>query len=170
MVVICEQAFLSSFPRTPLSQFLKMSAAQFSSSCACAGLRGPLLPPPRRGGRRSLCSAVPSGNSYLDMWKKAMERKRRAQQSRGTRDGGEGGKSPLLEAKTECFNQLLQVPTEERDRVQRLQVIDRAAAACAAARAILNESPVARSTLDLSERPEMSRAKQGASPAAQFAL
>ncbi|KAJ8497925.1 hypothetical protein OPV22_008477 [Ensete ventricosum] len=138
-----------------------MLAAQFSSSCACAGLRGPLLPPPRRRGRRSRCSAAPGGDSYLDMWKKAMERERRAQQSRGTRDSGEGGKSPSLEAKTERFNQLLQVPTEERDRVQRLQVIDRAAAAFAAARAILDESPVARSTPDRSERPEVSRAKQG---------
>ncbi|RWV91633.1 hypothetical protein GW17_00046073 [Ensete ventricosum] len=168
MVVICQEAFRSPFPRTPLSHFLKMLAAQFSSSCACAGLRGPLLPPPRRRGRRSRCSAAPGGDSYLDMWKKAMERERRAQQSRGTRDSGEGGKSPSLEAKTERFNQLLQVPTEERDRVQRLQVIDRAAAAFAAARAILDESPVARSTPDRSERPEVSRAKQGVGPCCPF--
>ncbi|CAA6667226.1 unnamed protein product [Spirodela intermedia] len=42
---------------------------------------------------------------------------------------------------TDQFNRILEVPKEERDRVQRLQVIDRAAAAIAAARALIKEPP-----------------------------
>ncbi|KAM4115807.1 hypothetical protein ACB094_02G000800 [Castanea mollissima] len=45
-----------------------------------------------------------------------------------------------LEKKTVEFQKILQVSKEERDRIQRMQVIDRAAAAIAAARAILNEN------------------------------
>ena len=45
-----------------------------------------------------------------------------------------------LEKKTLQFHKILQVSKEERDRIQRMQVIDRAAAAIAAARAILNEN------------------------------
>lgn len=47
-----------------------------------------------------------------------------------------------LEKKTEVFNKILEVPKEERDRIQRMQVIDRASAAIAAARALIKESPV----------------------------
>ncbi|PIM97570.1 hypothetical protein CDL12_29959 [Handroanthus impetiginosus] len=45
-----------------------------------------------------------------------------------------------LERRSREFQKLLEVSAEERDRVQRMQVIDRAAAAIAAARALLNEN------------------------------
>ncbi|KAJ8491787.1 hypothetical protein OPV22_013508 [Ensete ventricosum] len=117
------------------------------SACAGANLRSGLLPAaPWRGGRRPRCSAAAAGRdggSYLDIWKKAMERESRALASlRIAAEVGEGGSvEPSLEAKTEHFKKLLQVPTEERDRIQRLQVIDRAAAAIAAARALLDKAP-----------------------------
>lgn len=44
------------------------------------------------------------------------------------------------------FEKILQVPSEERDRVQRMQVIDRAAAAIAAARALLNQTSLENNT------------------------
>lgn len=50
-------------------------------------------------------------------------------------DGGEP-----LDLKTEKFHRLQDVPREERDRIQRQQLIDRAAAAIAAARALLSET------------------------------
>lgn len=89
-----------------------------------------------------------------------MERERRVLASRRiAAEGGEGGSvEPSLEAKTEHFNKLLQVPTEERDRIQRLQVIDRAAAAIAAARALLDKSPPPAA----SEPPDASPTQQGA--------
>lgn len=46
-----------------------------------------------------------------------------------------------LERKTIEFQKILEVPKEERDRVQRMQVIDRAAAAIAAARSIIAQNP-----------------------------
>lgn len=46
-----------------------------------------------------------------------------------------------LEQKTEVFNKILEVPKEERDRIQLMQVIDRTSAAIAAARALIKESP-----------------------------
>lgn len=49
-----------------------------------------------------------------------------------------------VERKSIEFRKLLEVSKEERDRVQRMQVIDRAAAAIAAARAILEEAQMAR--------------------------
>lgn len=84
--------------------------------------------------------------SYLDMWRKAVERERLAikfnhiktttsddhQQHQGNED--------ILEKKSSEFEKILQVSSEERDKVQRMQVIDRAAAAIAAARALLNET------------------------------
>ncbi|KAE9617648.1 hypothetical protein Lal_00018606 [Lupinus albus] len=94
------------------------------------------------------------GDSYLDMWKKSVERERKithfkriAEQVLNNDDGG-GGDIPSveeLEKKTQDFQKLLEVPSDERDRIQRLQVVDRAAAAIAAARAILKESDEARS-------------------------
>lgn len=50
-------------------------------------------------------------------------------------DGGEP-----LDSRTEKFNRLQDVPREERDRIQRQQLIDRAAAAIAAARALISET------------------------------
>ncbi|KAJ3675604.1 hypothetical protein LUZ60_004646 [Juncus effusus] len=49
-------------------------------------------------------------------------------------------KGEPLDARTEEFNRLQDVPREERDRIQRQQLIDRAAAAIAAARALLSET------------------------------
>ena len=102
---------------------------------------------------RSLRAKVSDGEdsqSYLDMWKKAMERERKnfdferivqstatAAAAGGDRDDEESAEE--LEKKTQEFQKLLEVSPEERDKVQRMQVIDRAAAAIAAARAILKE-------------------------------
>ena len=52
--------------------------------------------------------------------------------------------SDSLEVMTDQFKRILEVPEEERDRVQRIQVIDRAAAAIAAARSLINDSPSSR--------------------------
>lgn len=83
-----------------------------------------------------------------------MERRRRSEEFRQIADRSqflgengnedddeemEGGES--LDRQTQRFNRILEVPSEERDRIQRLQVIDRAAAAIAAARALLDEVP-----------------------------
>ncbi|OAY83322.1 hypothetical protein ACMD2_20405 [Ananas comosus] len=145
-----------------------MSAVHFSAlPYSRANLRLPRrllppLPPPRW--RRNLRprSAAASGDgggggggdSYLDMWKKAVERRRRSEEFRQIADRSqflgengnedddeemEGGES--LDRQTQRFNRILEVPSEERDRIQRLQVIDRAAAAIAAARALLDEVP-----------------------------
>lgn len=84
------------------------------------------------------------------MWQSAVERERKAvefqriaEKSAETEGGGgegRGGESgEALERKSSEFRKILEVSQEERDRVQRLQVIDRAAAAIAAARAILEE-------------------------------
>ena len=56
----------------------------------------------------------------------------------GGEDDGESAEA--LERKSGEFMKILEVSKEERDKVQRIQVIDRAAAAIAAARAILQES------------------------------
>ncbi|KAI4317912.1 hypothetical protein L6164_025740 [Bauhinia variegata] len=101
-----------------------------------------------RGGLRA--SVSNGGDSYLDMWKRAVEKERRTQEflriSENTagRDsgGGDDDEKPSaeeLKKRTREFQKILEVPTEERDRVQRMQVIDRAAAAIAAAKAILKE-------------------------------
>ncbi|KAE9453082.1 hypothetical protein C3L33_15016, partial [Rhododendron williamsianum] len=88
------------------------------------------------------------GESYLDMWQSAVERERKAVEFQriveksaetegGGGEGGGGESGEALERKSSEFRKILEVSKEERDRVQRLQVIDRAAAAIAAARAIL---------------------------------
>ncbi|XP_048141706.1 uncharacterized protein LOC115750329 [Rhodamnia argentea] len=82
------------------------------------------------------------GGSYLDMWRTAVERDRRSiefQKMAERRDDG-GGVVEDLEQKSEEFRRILEVPKEERDRAQRMQVIDRAAAAIAAARSIVKEN------------------------------
>lgn len=90
------------------------------------------------------------GGSYLDTWKSAVERERRSVefQQIAERRGGEGGDGGVvedLEKKSEEFRRILEVPKEERDRVQRMQVIDRAAAAIAAARSIVKENAISES-------------------------
>lgn len=94
------------------------------------------------------------GDSYLDMWKKAVGRERKnfefqriVESSAGSDASDDAGGKPSaeeLEKKSQEFQKILEVSSEERDRMQRMQVIDRAAAAIAAARAILQESNVSK--------------------------
>jgi hypothetical protein len=82
-------------------------------------------------------------SSYLDMWRSAQDRERKAiefQQIAANSAGTEDRSVEDVKKKSEEFEKILEVPSEERDRVQRMQVVDRAAAAIAAARAILDEA------------------------------
>ncbi|KAK7279289.1 hypothetical protein RJT34_24336 [Clitoria ternatea] len=97
---------------------------------------------------RASASARGGGDSsYLNMWKKAVERERKTTEFKriaereieASASPYEGALAQDLEKKTSDFQKLLQVSAEERDRIQRMQVIDRAAAAIAAARAIIQE-------------------------------
>ncbi|XP_027189634.1 protein LIKE EARLY STARVATION, chloroplastic isoform X2 [Cicer arietinum] len=84
---------------------------------------------------------VRASSSYLDMWKKAIERERNTSLFNKIAYSNENDVvEENLEKKTEEFQKLLEVSSEERDRIQRLQVIDRASAAIAAARAILHDA------------------------------
>lgn len=47
-----------------------------------------------------------------------------------------------MEKKSKEFKKILEVSPEERDRIQRMQIIDRAAAALAAAKALIQENPL----------------------------
>ncbi|RDX58369.1 hypothetical protein CR513_62323, partial [Mucuna pruriens] len=96
---------------------------------------------------RVIARAKESDSSYLDMWKKAVETEKKSTHfntiaervADAAHDSHDSAVDDDLEKKTVEFHKLLQVSTEERDRVQRMQVIDRAAAAIAAARALLEE-------------------------------
>lgn len=85
-------------------------------------------------------------DSYLHMWKNAADKERKSIdfQNIALNNSPPPPPPPIdhedLEKKTVEFQKILQVSKEERDRIQRMQVIDRAAAAIAAARAILNEN------------------------------
>ncbi|KAK6161454.1 hypothetical protein DH2020_004835 [Rehmannia glutinosa] len=79
----------------------------------------PDIPPPIMGSDGLASNG--GGDSYLDMWKKAVDRERKS-------------------VEFEIMAENSEVSVEERDRVQRMQVIDRAAAAIAAARALLKEN------------------------------
>lgn len=91
--------------------------------------------------------AVDGDNLYLGMWRKAVEReKKEAEFQKVTQNlaktdddsgGGNGDKKEVMEKKSKEFQKILETPKEERDRVQRMQVIDRAAAAIAAARSLI---------------------------------
>lgn len=97
--------------------------------------------------RASSSPSYDVSDSYLDMWKKAMERERKSREFLKMADGVQeppqvpAENKETVEQKTEVFNKILDVPREERDRVQRMQVIDRAAAAISAARAFMRDSP-----------------------------
>ncbi|XP_027116380.1 protein LIKE EARLY STARVATION, chloroplastic [Coffea arabica] len=94
------------------------------------------------------------GDSYLDMWKKAVDRDRKSKEFEriaenmardsdddvGEAEEEEKVSQEQLERKSSEFQKILDVSTEERDRIQRMQVVDRAAAAIAAARALLKEN------------------------------
>lgn len=87
------------------------------------------------------------------MWKKALDRERKSNDferiaenlARASDDDDEEGveeekvSQEELERKSSEFQKILEASTEERDRIQRMQVVDRAAAAIAAARALLKE-------------------------------
>ena len=51
-----------------------------------------------------------------------------------------GENKEVMEKKSEEFQKILETPKKERDRIQRMQVIDRAAAAIAAARSIIKKN------------------------------
>lgn len=88
------------------------------------------------------------GDSYLDMWKNASERERKSMEFQNLAEKSlaanekddEEEEEEDLEKKSEEFEKILEVSKEERDRIQRMQVVDRAAAAIAAARALLDEN------------------------------
>ena len=91
-------------------------------------------------------------DSYLDMWKKAVEREKQETDFQKISENvveNNVETEEVLEKKSGEFQKLLEVSSEERDRVQRMQVIDRAAAAIAAARAILKEEKVEESSLEV---------------------
>lgn len=95
-----------------------------------------------RGRLRARVSDGGDSSSYLDMWRNALDRERKAiefQQIAGNPAATEDRSVEEVKKKSEEFEKILEVPSEERDRVQRMQVVDRAAAALAAARAILDE-------------------------------
>ncbi|KAH7573863.1 hypothetical protein JRO89_XS03G0216700 [Xanthoceras sorbifolium] len=111
----------------------------------------------RRGRNGVRIRVSNGGESYLDMWQKAVDRERKEAEFQkiadnladfgddsvnvdgGGLDGG-GDYREVLEKKSEEFKKILDVSKEERDRIQRMQVVDRAAAAIAAARALLEET------------------------------
>lgn len=73
----------------------------------------------------------------MDRERKEIEFKKIAENVAGKEEGGEGIEN--LETKSSEFLKILEVPTEERDRIQRTQVIDRAAAAIAVVSTLLRE-------------------------------
>lgn len=90
-----------------------------------------------------------SDSSYLGMWKKAVDREKEETEFQKIVENSERSvvvdevgvvDEEALERKSNEFEKILEVSKEERDRTQRMQVIDRAAAAIAAAQAILKES------------------------------
>ncbi|XP_077247350.1 protein LIKE EARLY STARVATION, chloroplastic [Tasmannia lanceolata] len=132
-----------------------MEAPHFITSLQ-TNLHTPLFPPSKtlllfspkqwtRRPRNSILIRVSSnGDSYLDMWKKAVDRDRKTQEFEKIVGNVEEESAETLERMTDEFMKILEVPKEERDRIQRLQVIDRAAAAIAAAQALLKENPSAK--------------------------
>ncbi|KAK9146555.1 hypothetical protein Sjap_006458 [Stephania japonica] len=85
-------------------------------------------------------------SSYLEMWKRTMDQERKQFEFEKILESSNEAEEVVdseaaTERKSEEFMKILEVPKEERDRVQRMQVIDRAAAAIAAAQSLLSESP-----------------------------
>ncbi|KAK8661442.1 hypothetical protein V6N13_091046 [Hibiscus sabdariffa] len=104
----------------------------------------------RRRSRTCLTAvrAIDGGDSYLNMWRKAVEREKNEtefqkldQNSDKVEDdgggGGNGENKEVMKKKSEDLQKILETPKEEKDRIQRMQVMDRVAAAIAAARSIL---------------------------------
>lgn len=111
--------------------------------------------------RKSSRIKATDSDSFLEMWKRAMERERKSAEFKRIAENiapPEVDESPeILEKKTKEFNKILQVSPEERDRVQSMQIIDRAAAALAAAKALIEENPLPRKDDDESDKSK----KQG---------
>ncbi|KAF9618625.1 hypothetical protein IFM89_002320 [Coptis chinensis] len=121
----------------------------------------PLHRPNRRNGVLLFRVKVSSNESYLGMWRKAIDREKKeiefqkiAENTKNEveEDDDDNNNNEDLEKKSEEFTKLLEFPKEERDHVQRMQVIDRAAAAIAAARALLRETTKVVDT-DISRTP-----------------
>ncbi|KAJ0245926.1 hypothetical protein HA466_0175310 [Hirschfeldia incana] len=98
-------------------------------------------PFPNRSGLRTLRVSNGGPESYLDMWKNAVDREKKEKAfekiaENVASDGGEKVEGDLNK-KSDEFQKILEVSVEERDRIQRMQVVDRAAAAISAAKAIL---------------------------------
>ncbi|CAN6918635.1 unnamed protein product [Brassica oleracea] len=91
-----------------------------------------------RIGSRTLKVSNDGPESYLDMWKNAVDRekKEKAFEKIAENVASDGDKGDLNK-KSDEFQKILEVSVEERDRIQRMQVVDRAAAAISAAKAIL---------------------------------
>ncbi|KAG2317362.1 hypothetical protein Bca4012_068259 [Brassica carinata] len=105
-------------------------------------------PFPNRGNRSGLRTLrVSNGDgpeSYLDMWKNAVDREKKEKAFEKIAENvvasdGEKGEGDLNK-KSDDFQKILEVSVEERDRIQRMQVVDRAAAAISAAKAILSSN------------------------------
>lgn len=95
-----------------------------------------------RSGVRILRVSNEGRESYLDMWKNAVDREKKEKAFEKIAENvvavdGEKEKGGDMEKKSDEFQKILEVSVEERDRIQRMQVVDRAAAAISAARAIL---------------------------------
>lgn len=111
------------------------------------------------------------GESYLDMWRKSVERERKeiefqkiANNLANLENDGDNEDDEYkekLEKKSQEFTKILEVSREERDRVQRMQVVDRAAAAIAAARAILKESNSSSEKSESTGENEIPRGEEG---------
>ncbi|EEF45212.1 uncharacterized protein LOC8280205 [Ricinus communis] len=107
----------------------------------------PVLPPNKTSSYRAKAS-INNGESYLDMWKSAVDRDKKSvefqklaerfSQIDNTSDST-SVKRDDVNRKTKDFKKIVDFSKDERDRIQRMQVVDRAAAAIAAARAILKE-------------------------------
>ncbi|KAL3691143.1 hypothetical protein R1sor_004794 [Riccia sorocarpa] len=88
--------------------------------------------------------AESNGTSFLQMWERAKQRRaddsEREESSVGSSTKESGPED--WARRDRAFKDMLQVPPEERDKIQRRQIIDRAAAALAAANAFLAQYPV----------------------------
>eukprot|EP00250_Pteridium_aquilinum_P020990 c25001_g6_i1 orf=193-1965(+) len=107
-------------------------------------------------GKPSSANITASDESYLSMWKRAKDRQEEEQlrlyneekekQEKEQEAQPQDIEKRLWDEKAQRFSSILQVPSEERDRVQRMQVVDRAVAALAAANALLAEQSSFRNT------------------------
>ncbi|KAJ9154246.1 hypothetical protein P3X46_027602 [Hevea brasiliensis] len=98
---------------------------------------------------RSRIRTSNDGNSYLDMWNNAVDLDTNIEFQKlnetvfgidnGDDADNDGGQRVNLKKKSVDFKKIFDVPKEEKDRIQRMQVTDRAAAAIAAVRSILSE-------------------------------